>query len=154
ANLQLELSLPPAARENPWKNLFDPAMGRHERPTDEAVLAYVRRSNYFDDEGRIALRAHLEPLAPEWDGQGDGRWDGFVPDAWFDFDGRGFDRKKDGTLTGWRAFAYAPFPGAFLPTNGSADDVLIRLDPALRENRSGEPDRVTYEINLAIVEAL
>src|SRR5262249_5964036 len=40
------------------------------------------------------------------------------------------------------------------PTNGSTDDVLIRLDPALQQDASGRVDPATYEINLAIVEAL
>jgi hypothetical protein len=36
----------------------------------------------------------------------------------------------------------------------AADDVLIRLDPALRQDASGRADPAIYEINLAIVEAL
>ena len=82
------------------------------------------------------------------------RWDGFVPDVELAFDERGFDHRTDGTSTGWRAFAYYPLPGAFLPTNGSADDVLIRLDSPFREREDGQPDMAAYEINLAVVEAL
>jgi hypothetical protein len=70
------------------------------------------------------------------------------------FDDSGFDIAPDRSETGWRAFAYYPFPGTFFPTNGSMDDVLIRLDPALRQDTSGKADRAIYEINLAIVEAL
>ena len=59
-----------------------------------------------------------------------------------------------GTPDGWRAFAYYPFAGAFFPTNGSADDVLIRLDPVLREDVDGRYDAGIYMVNFAIVEAL
>src|SRR5262249_52714863 len=52
------------------------------------------------------------------------------------------------------AFAHYPLPGAFIPTNGSAGDVLIRLDPVLRQNAAGAPDHAVYVANLAIVEAL
>ena len=122
--------------------------------TDAEIVAYVRRSNYFDERGAIALAARLETLAPAWDNDGDGKWNGYVPDAWFRFDDSGFDVAPDQRDTGWRAFAYYPFPGTFFPTNGSMDDVLIRLDPALREDASGKADRGIYEMNLAIVEAL
>jgi hypothetical protein len=50
-------------------------------------------------------------------------------------------------MSGWRAFAYYPFEGTFFPTNGSADDVLIRLDPTLQKNAEGIVDRALYEIN-------
>jgi hypothetical protein len=153
-DLQLRYKFPEGAASNPWLNLFSPPVERVPHAADEEVLAYVRRSNYFDDEGGIALARSLVPLAAEWDGQADGKWDGFVPDAWFRFDDAGFDRAADGSPTGWRAFAYAPFVGTFFPTNGSADDVLIRLDPSLREDESGHPDREVYVVNLAIVEAL
>ena len=66
----------------------------------------------------------------------------------------GFDHRRDGTPTGWRSFAYYPFLGTFFPTNGSADDVLIRLDPVLREDGAGNYDSSIYTVNLAIVEAL
>jgi len=154
ANLQSSLQFPRGASVNPWRNLFDPPHFRGPRPTDGEILAYVRHSNYFDEQGAIAIRSRLEPLAAAWDGDGDGRWNGYVPDAWFRFDDSGFDVGPDRRETGWRAFAYYPFPGTFFPTNGSMDDVLIRLDPALREDANGNADRSIYEINLAIAEAL
>ncbi|WP_394834080.1 hypothetical protein LVJ94_47000 [Pendulispora rubella] len=154
ADLQLQWSFHPLAAKNHWSNLFDPPVARAPRERDEDVLAYVRQRNYFDAEGKIALARTLSALPKEWDGSEDGKWDGYIPDAWFSFDNRGYDHRPDGTPTGWRAFAYAPFLGTFFPTNGSFDDVLVRLDPMLREDRDGHPDQRIYEINLAIVSAL
>jgi hypothetical protein len=154
ADLQLRLRLPGGAAQNPWQNVTAPPVLRQERLKDGDVLAYVRESNYFDEFGAIALAAKLRALPAAWDTEGDCQWNGYVPDAWFHFDEHGFDVGPDGRDTGWRAFAYYPMPGAFAPTNGSMDDVLIRLDPSLREDETGRPDRRIYEINLAIVEAL
>ncbi|HEY4012351.1 MAG TPA: hypothetical protein VGM06_03370 [Polyangiaceae bacterium] len=153
-DLQTDLLFPPAATVNPWTNLFRPPPAAAPRVDDDATLRYVRASNYFDTQGRIVLAAALAAVPPDWDADKNGRWDGFVPDVEFAFDERGFDHRPDGTSTGWRAFAYYPLPGAFLPTNGSADDVLVRLDPAFREREDGRPDRTAYEVNLAIVESL
>jgi hypothetical protein len=152
--LQMSLSLPVPAKTNPWTNLFDPPIAHVPRLSDDEILAYVRRSNYFDDRGNLELAAALDALPPAWDTNGSGKWDGFVPDVWFRFDDRGFDHRPDGSPTGWRAFAYYPFPGIFLPTNGSMDDVAIRLDPVLRRDKNGRDDEAIYEVNLAIVEAL
>jgi hypothetical protein len=154
ADLQTVLSLPPPAAKNPWTNLFDPPFLHRPKVGDEETLAFVRRSNYFDEAGRIALKTALESLPPEWDSNGNGKWDGYVPDVWFSFDDRGFDHTPDGAPSGWRAFAYYPFPGTFFPTNGSADDVLVRLDPVLRQDDAGAFDERTYELNLAVVQAL
>jgi hypothetical protein len=153
-DLQQVLKLPAGASANPWSNLFSPAVERAPQVSDEALLAYVRKSNYFDDRHEIALHNGLEPLRADWDGEGDGSWQGFLPDAYFRFDEQGYDLRPDGSRTGWRAFAYAPLPGTFFPTNGSAGDVLIRLDNALRETVDGTPDDTITTVNLAIVEAL
>jgi hypothetical protein len=154
ADLQLVLLMPPATSSNPWKNLLEPPVARVARSSDADVLAYVRESNYFDPQGRIVLAERLAQLPGDWDQDADRRWSGFVPDVRFVFDERGFDHAADGSRNGWRAFAYAPFPGAFFPTNGSADDVLIRLDPILRQRADGQVDAQVYELNLAVVEAL
>src|SRR5262249_30596232 len=111
--LQLAFALPAAAAANPWSNLFAPPITRARRATDAEVLAYVRRSNYCDASVGIALARRLAALPKGWDGEGDGRWNGYLPDAWFRFDERGFDRAPGGRPTGWRAFAYAPFLGTF-----------------------------------------
>ncbi len=48
ASFQVLWSLPAAARDNPWTNLFSPPITRARPRTDEEVLAHVRRSNYFE----------------------------------------------------------------------------------------------------------
>lgn len=152
-NLQLARSLPRGALTNPWSNLNAPALARVPAPSHDELLRLVRTSNYLVD-GRITLADKLRSLPKNWDGQGDGKWDGFVPDVWYRFDAQGFDHRPDGTPNGWRAFTAFPLPGAFLPTNGSAGDVLIRLDAVLQQNATGAPDAEVYVANLAIVEAL
>jgi hypothetical protein len=153
-NLQLSLTFPVPGSTNPWTNLFDPPLARAPRWSDDDVLRYVRSSNYVDDRGDLTLPRRLDHPPPDWDGDGNGRWDGYRPDVWFRFDDRGFDHLPNGSFSGWRAFAYYPFPGTFFPTNGSTDDVLIRLAPVLQQDAAGAFDASIYAMNLAVVEAL
>jgi hypothetical protein len=139
---------------NEWRNLFIDRAAAIAAIADDDALRHVRQDNYRDARGRIDLAARLARVPRNWDIDGDGRWGGYVPDAAFDFDAAGFDRTADGRATGWRAFAYFPFPGAFMPTNGAFDDVLIRLPAPFRERADGTPDQRIYGINLAIVESL
>lgn len=154
-DLQLSYDFPGPALTNPWRNLFRNRTEPVAAIGDAEMLAYVRTDNYFSADGAIRLAETLSAPLPEgWDADGNGVWDGYVPDCRFAFDAEGFDRAPDGTPTGWRAFAYYPFPGTFWPTNGSTDDVLIRLPAMFRTDRGGRPDLTAYKINLAIVEAV
>lgn len=153
ADLQLSFAFPEPARTNPWTNLFVDRRPFLKGTSDARMLQYVRTSNYADERGNVLARK-LDALPPAWDGDGNGRWGGYLPDAGFDFDAEGFDRDAQGHLTGWRAYAYHPFVGTFWPTNGSAGDVLIRLPEVFRRDESGKIDRDVYKVNLAIVEAL
>ncbi|TPV96963.1 MAG: hypothetical protein B7733_02120 [Myxococcales bacterium FL481] len=154
-DLQLGYDLPGPALENPWTNFFADRSATPNTWSDEAITAWVRDDNYRDGNGQLTLAAKLRDALPTaWDENNNGRWDGYLPDAWFQFDDQGFDRAPDGTPTGWRAFRYYPLPGAFWPTNGSAGDVLIRLAPAFRHDRNGKEDLKIYRLNLAVVEAL
>jgi hypothetical protein len=154
AALQLVWSLPLAARDNAWTNLFSPPVQRAARLSDDAILSYVRAGNYFDERGSITLAETLRAVPVAWDLDHDGHWAGYVPDVWYRFDDAGFDHGSNGAPSGWRAFAYYPFLGTFFPTNGSADDALIRLDPVLQQDVAGRFDRRVYVLNLAIVESL
>src|SRR6218665_472054 len=151
AEVQTLLSVARAATENHWTNVLRPPPPV-ELPEAE-VLAWVRTSNYVDERGGLRLAEALANPPAAWDGDGDGRWAGYTPDCWFSTDAEGFDRSPDGALTGWRAFAYAPFPGMFWPTNGSAGDVFIRLPDAFRRDGAGRESQALYRLNLAIVEA-
>jgi Tol biopolymer transport system component len=152
--LQLSYDFPEYARANRWTNLFKSRATQVAAITDTDILNYVRKGNYFDKAKNIISAVLLKSVPRGWDFNGNGVWDGYVPDANFNFDSEGFDKNPDGAYTGWRAFAYHPFPGASWPTNGSPGDVLIRLDTAFRNNASGKFDLTTYKVNLAIVEAL
>jgi len=153
-DLQRAYTFATYAETDRWSNLFEDRTERVAAISDEAILDYVRTSNYFGDGGGIALAEGLRSPPAAWDVNGDGRWSGFVPDAWFQFDEDGFDLAPDGAATGWRAFAYYPFLGTFWPTNGSTDDVLIRLAEPFRQDSNGQPSRAAYKLNLAIVEAV
>jgi hypothetical protein len=156
--LQLSYGFPQAQAgfqpRNPWKNVFRDLRPAIARISDAEIRAYVNEDNYVAAAGHNALAARLVDPPAAWDIDGDGRWSGYSPDAYYAFDPLGFDRAPDGTPTGYRAFAYYPLPGAFMPTNGSFDDVLIRLPAAYRTDLEGRESYALYVINLAIVEAL
>lgn len=152
--VQTEYRFPEVATQNPWKNLFVDRSALVDAMTNADILAYIRQDNYRDADGQLILTTKLNTLPTEWDLDGDNTWDGYRPDAYFQFDEQGFDHAPDGHFTGWRAFAYYPFLGTFWPTNGSTDDVLIRLAEPLQQNQAGAFDPDVYALNLAIVEAM
>lgn len=153
-DLQLGYDFAGPAAENHWKNLFRDRTQAIRDTSDEDIRAYIRSSNYFNAKGDIKLAERLADVPQDWDYDANGRWDGFVPDVWFNFDAEGFDHDAEGRFTGWRAFAYYPFPGTFWPANGSTDDVLIRLPAAFRTGLDNQIDLTVYKTNLAIVEAM
>lgn len=139
---------------NRFTNLFKDRTEAVAKISDDEILYYIRKNNYQDREGKLVLAQKLHTVPKTWDINQNGKWDGYIPDCYFSFDTEGFDRDPSGTFTGWRAFAYHPFPGTFWPTNGSTDDVLIRLPEVFREDRNGEENLTIYKVNLAIVESL
>lgn len=133
--LQKEYAFSEPGLSNHWRNLFEDRRAAAAQITDEAVLRYVRQDNYADLQKALRTRAD---------------YTGYEPDLNYaaGFDEEGFAR--DGSR--WRAFRYKPFAGPFWPTNGSTDDVLIRLP--LRFGQShGKVDVAVYKANLAILEA-
>jgi hypothetical protein len=154
SDLQISYSFAEYANTNHWSNLFSDRSPAVAAISDQAILDYVRGDNYLDAQGRIILAQTLEVPPTGWDYNEDGDWDGYTPDCYFNFNDEGFDIDPQGELTGWRAFGYAPFLGTFWPTNGSTDDVLIRLPSVLRNDIDGNFDLQTYKVNLTIVEAM
>ncbi len=152
-DLQLEYAFPAEVEKNHWTNLFQDRGQQVAALSDQQILAYVRTSNYFDSNGSITLAKALTRVPAAWDHDADGQWSGYVPDSYFNFDDEGFDRDPSGAYTGWRALAYYPFPSTHWPTNGSFDDVLIRLPQAFRM-QDNQFDITVYKLNLAILEAL
>lgn len=134
--LQEEYAFSDFALENRWKNLFVDRAAAIATISDQDALDYIYTDNYAPL--RVALTAHPD-------------YPGYVPDLDF---AQGFDEEgfaKDGS--GWRTIRYKPFLGAFWPTNGNTDDVMIRLPLAFQTDANGDLSREIYKINLAIVEA-
>jgi hypothetical protein len=152
-DLQIAYDFPSPAFKNPWTNLFKDRTKEVEKISDKKILKYIREDNYKKDD-KIILKDKLTNLKNEWDANNNGKWDGYIPDCNFSFDDEGFDKDNNGKFTGWRAFGYYPFLGTFWPTNGSTDDVLIRLAKPFYTNEKGKFDLEVYKINLLIVEAL
>lgn len=145
--------------KNPFTNSFKDRTSLVDEISDEEILNYINEDNYKDSKNNILIAAKLKyDLPTQWDyssdGKKDGVWSGYVPDCYFNFDNEGFDIDNNGNYTGWRAFAYSPFLGTFWTTNGSTDDVLIRLPKAMMEDSSGNFSKEVYKINLAIVESM
>jgi hypothetical protein len=154
SDLQESYDFPEYALKNNWINLFKDRSAQVASISDDEIMAYVKTDNYKNSEGGIILAEKLAEVPAEWDYDGDGKWDGYVPDCYFNFDTEGFDRAPDGSYTGWRAYGYAPFLGTFWPTNGSTDDVIIKLGDTFQRNSDGVFDLEVYKINLAVVEAM
>jgi hypothetical protein len=144
---------------NPFTNSFKDRTTLVEAISDSEILSYIQEDNYKDKNGDIILSNKLKyDLPKEWDFSysdiKDGKWSGYIPDSYFNFDNEGFDLDKENKFTGWRAFAYTPFLGTFWPTNGSTDDVLIRLPNSMMKDKNGLFSKEVYKINMAIVESM
>lgn len=136
--LQLAYSFSDVGTRNHWKNLFVDRTEAVAAISDEAILRWIRTDNYSGLAGRLEAM-DFEGWIPDLDG---------LHTAADAFDDEGF--ALDGS--GWVAFSYKPLPSTFWPTNGSTDDVMIRLPEAFRTHE-GKPSRDAYKANLAILEA-
>lgn len=122
---------------NHWQNLFKDRRDYIEQISDEEIIDYVHEDNYTElaqwmqSEAWSGEKAIIENLH-------------LGADA---FDEYGL--AKDGSR--WVAFNYKPLPSTFWPTNGSTDDVMIRL-PAQFSERDGNFSRDVYFANLSLLE--
>ena len=158
-DLQASYDFSESSNKNPFTNSFKDRTTLVEKIADKEILSYINQSNYKSSDGRIIIADKLNyDLPSKWDfaydGKKDGKWKGYIPDSYFNFDDEGFDKDLNGVYTGWRAFAYTPFLGTFWPTNGSVDDVLIRLPKSMMQDEKGNFSKEIYKINLAIVESM
>jgi hypothetical protein len=135
-DLQEEYAFSEEGLTNHWTNLFADRREAIGAISDQEILGYIREDNYDPLRRALAMRDDYPGWRPDLDyAQGFDR-DGFANDgSW------------------WRAFRYKPFLGTFWPTNGSTDDVLIRLPAPFYTDAAGEASRAVYKINLAILEA-
>ncbi|MEL7186898.1 MAG: hypothetical protein AAFN50_10775 [Pseudomonadota bacterium] len=137
--LQVAYSFSDVGMKNHWANLFEDRSEFVAAISDAEILDWIDDDNYSDLPSRLVE---------------DG-FEGWVPDLEnlhlgaeaFDANGFALDDSD------WVAFNYKPLPSTFWPTNGSTDDVMIRLPEAFRRNTGGERSIDVYRANLAIVEA-
>jgi hypothetical protein len=139
-DLQEEYAFSDAGLTNHWSNLFLDLSAEIAAISDQEILVHVRQDNYGPLARAMAAVRDYPGYVPDL---------ALAPDPRQSFDESGFAR--DGS--GWRAFRYKPFPGTFWPTNGSADDVFIRLPGIFRQAADGSPSPAIYRVNLAIIEA-
>lgn len=126
------------AMVNHHRNLFIDRTDQVAAISDQEILDYINTDNYSGLADRLRAQG----------------FKGYIPDiegyqnAAEAFDATG--HAKDGS--GWVAFNYKPQPSTFWPTNGSTDDVIIRLAEEYRTKADGTPSRDVYTANLALVE--
>ena len=138
-DLQLAYSFSDVGMTNHWRNLFEERSASVAAISDAEILEWIAEDNYSELAGRLEAAG----------------FQGWIPDlenlhlGAAAFDDEGFAR--DGS--DWVAFSYKPLPSTFWPTNGSTDDVMIRLPEVFRSTADGEYSRDVYKANLAIVEA-
>jgi hypothetical protein len=158
-DLQAAYDFSESSNKNPFTNSFKDRTTLVSKISDSEIISYINKDNYKNNNGKIIIAEKLTQNLPStWDfsynGKKDGKWSGYIPDSYFNFDDEGFDKDLNGIYTGWRAFAYTPFLGTFWPTNGSVDDVLIRLPKSMMQDEKGNFSKEIYKINLAIVESM
>ena len=138
-HLQVAYSFSDLGMTNHWSNLFEDRSEAVAAISDNEILQWI------DDDNYSALPARLRSEG----------FRGWIPDlenlqngaAAFDEHGLALDGSQ------WVAFNYKPVPSTFWPTNGSTDDVMIRLPEEFRTTAKGDYSLDVYRANLAIVEA-
>lgn len=147
------------ALTNHWRNLFVDWGDAIARQSDAQIQRWIAQDNYTPLRralGRPQTTPFLYPTTLFERLQAQQARENSQFKGWrLDFDyARGVDAQgfaRDGS--GWRALTYKPFPGTFWPTNGSVNDVLIRLPDVLQRDAKGRYSQAIYQINLAITAA-
>jgi hypothetical protein len=138
-DLQQEYSFSDVGLTNHWSNLFEDRGARVAAISDADILAWIDTDNYSELSRRL-VAADFEGFIPDLAGLEQGA-------AAFDDEGHARDGSR------WVAFNYKPMPSTFWPTNGSTDDVMIRLPEVFSSDAAGNYSRDVYKANLAILEA-
>lgn len=145
--LQMEYAFSDPGLTNHWKNLFEDRRERISQIGDNEILNYINTDNYSPLIRQLKDMADWQGPIPELNNLALGKGA---------FDNLGF--AKDGSH--WVAFNYKPLPSTFWPTNGSTDDVMIRLPQAFRASACTDTNnrddnaysQDAYLANLAILE--
>ncbi|KFE36425.1 hypothetical protein [Thioclava atlantica] len=136
--LQAEYAFSEAGLTNHYANLFLDRSQQVAEISDAAILDWIDDDNYSDLAGRLEAEGFA----------------GWIPDiANYEDAAAAFDENglaKDGSW--WVAFNYKPQPSTFWPTNGSTDDVLIRLPAPFYTTETGAQSVDLYFANLALIE--
>ena len=141
---------------NHWFNLFEDRSARVNAITDAEILDWIDDDNYSELATRLQAAGwgndsylgfgsadpsiYGEPWLPDLED---------LEDSAAAFDSRGL--ALDGSW--WVAFNYKPLPSTFWPTQGSTDDVMIRLRPDFWRTEAGVVSEDVYWANLALLEA-
>ena len=138
-DLQSAYSFSDLGMKNHWENLFENRKARVREISDAEIMEYINQDNYTELEPRLKQSG----------------FQGWIPDLKnLHLGPKAFDKQgfaKDNSH--WVAFSYKPLPSTFWPTNGSTDDVMIRLPGKFRTDKNGKYSREIYKANLAILEA-
>lgn len=138
-DLQIDYSFSDLGTHNHWKNLFEDRTERVAQISDDSIIEYINSENYSELANRLR-ESGFQGWIPDLENLQDGAGA---------FDENGFAKDR----SGWVAFNYKPFPSTFWPTNGSTDDVMIRLPERFRTLKDGTYSINAYRANLAILEA-
>ena len=133
--LQSQYNFSEAAKTNFWSNAFLDVREETKRIRDSEILDYIRKDNYqnlFDTLKNTTTNLLWKP--------------DLSFSAGFDRDGFANDN------SGWRALRFKPFVGTFWPSNGSSNDVYIRLPLEFRKDQEQKLKSEIYQANLAILE--
>lgn len=137
-SLQEAYAFSDAGMTNHWTNLFVDRSAQVAAISDDEIRAWIDGDNYSDLETRLTEAGFV----------------GWIPDlAGYEDAAHAFDDDglaKDGSW--WVAFSYKPQPSTFWPTNGSTDDVQLRLPWRFYTDATGTPSRDVYFANLAQLE--
>jgi hypothetical protein len=123
-------------RHNSWVNLFKDRSLFIESVEDQQMREYIRQDNYT---------AWHEWMQDNWREAQPNLQNLHLADGAFADDGLA----KDGSR--WVAFNFKSLPSTFWPTNGSTNDVMIRLAPEFSQI-NGEFSKDVYYANLSLVE--
>lgn len=138
--LQEEYAFSEVGVFNKWVNLFEDRSERIKKISHQEVVDYIYTDNYTPLIKALENDATYQGPIPKINNLQLGA------EA---FDNLGF--AKDGSQ--WVAFNYKPFPSTFWPTNGSTDDVIVRLPKPFRQACGSDAEnKAAYITNLSIME--